>query len=537
MSAAHLPPETLGQHIAIVGKTGSGKTYTAKGAVEGLLAQGRRVCIIDPTGVWWGLRLLADGTTPGFPVIVFGGDHGDVPVTDQSGERLGEIVAGRNFPCIVDLSEFTQGEKHRFMMDFAETLYAKNRQPLHLIIDEADEVAPQNPLPETKRMLHQIDRIVRRGRVRGFRVMLITQRPAVLHKNVLTQANTLVALRLQAPQDRKAIEEWVRGQADDEQWKEVARTLGGLQRGEGWVWAPEQSILKRTAFAAIKTFDSSRTPDDGEMITEPVALSPVDVAELREMLAPPVEEAEPEAITARDVEYIVDDEENNRLRGVVAELEEQLAQARSEAQEAHDRLGQIALLIGTPLPVAPPREPVHVELPPPPPSRPREAAPPKPNGHAHGKLAKAERSVLTALAQYPQGRTKTQVAILGAYAVTGGGFNNALSALRSQGYIEGGGDHLKITAAGLKALGPFQPLPRGRALLDHWLRQLDKAPRTILEAVAKSYPRPLTKEVIAAQTDYEAGGGGFNNALSRLRTLELITRGHDIKASDALFGR
>lgn len=531
-----LPPETLGQHVAIVGKTGSGKTYTAKGAVEGLLAQGRRVCIIDPTGVWWGLRLLADGTSPGFPVIVFGGEHGDVPITEHSGERLGEIVASRNFPCIVDLSEFTQGEKHRFMMDFAETLYAKNRAPLHLVIDEADEVAPQNPLPETKRMLHQIDRIVRRGRVRGFRVMLITQRPAVLHKNVLTQANTLVAMRLQAPQDRKAIEEWVRGQADDEQWKEVARTLGGLQRGEGWVWAPEQGILKRSAFATIKTFDSSRTPDDGETIAEPVALSPVDVAELREMLAPPPED-EPEPSAVRDVEYIVDDDENNRLRGVIAGLEEQLAAARSETQGALARLEQIAALVGAPLPVTPAPEPVRVELPPPPPC-PVPVARAKANGHARGaKMGKAERTILTALAQYPQGRTKTQVAILGSYSVSGGGFNNALGALRSQGYIEGGGEHLTITPAGIKALGPFQPLPRGRALLDHWMRQLPKAERTILSTVAAHYPRALSKEQIAGATDYEAAGGGFNNALGRLRSLELITRGQDIRASDALFGR
>jgi DNA helicase HerA-like ATPase len=105
------------------------------------------------------------------------------------------------------------GQRHRFVTEFAEALYRDNRAPLHLVIDEADEFAPQNPLPETKRMLHHVDRIVRRGRVRGFRVMLITQRPAVLHKNVLTQANALIAMRLTAPQDRKAMQAWVEGKA------------------------------------------------------------------------------------------------------------------------------------------------------------------------------------------------------------------------------------------------------------------------------------------------------------------------------------
>jgi DNA helicase HerA-like ATPase len=45
-----IPAELLSQHLAIVGKTGSGKTYTSKGLVEQLLTQKRRVCIVDPTG-------------------------------------------------------------------------------------------------------------------------------------------------------------------------------------------------------------------------------------------------------------------------------------------------------------------------------------------------------------------------------------------------------------------------------------------------------------------------------------------------------
>lgn len=65
--------------------------------------------------------------------------------------------------------------------------------------------------------------------------MLITQRPAAIHKNVLTQANALIAMRLPAPQDRKAVEEWIKGQADAEEGRAVLASLSRLQRGEGWV--------------------------------------------------------------------------------------------------------------------------------------------------------------------------------------------------------------------------------------------------------------------------------------------------------------
>lgn len=56
-----IPEDALNRHLAIVGNVGSGKTVTAKGFVEWLLDEGRRVIVLDPTGVWWGLRMLGDG--------------------------------------------------------------------------------------------------------------------------------------------------------------------------------------------------------------------------------------------------------------------------------------------------------------------------------------------------------------------------------------------------------------------------------------------------------------------------------------------
>jgi len=73
------------------------------------------------------------------------------------------------------------------MAAFAESLYEANTEPLHLVMDAADLWAPQRPLPEANALLGRIEEIVRRGRVRGFIPWLITQRPAVVHKDVLSQ--------------------------------------------------------------------------------------------------------------------------------------------------------------------------------------------------------------------------------------------------------------------------------------------------------------------------------------------------------------
>jgi uncharacterized protein len=78
-----------------------------------------------------------------------------------------------------------------------------------------------------------------------------------------------------------------------------------------------------------------------------------------------------------------------------------------------------------------------------------------------------ERRILTALAQYAQGRTKVQVAILSGYAPNGGGFNNYLGDLRTRGLIQGNGDRLTITQAGIQGLSSWVPLPTGASLIDY----------------------------------------------------------------------
>ena len=82
--AGALPAAALDERLAIVGTSGSGKTYAAKGLVERLLEQGARVCVVDPLGVWWGLRAGPDGSASPLPcpVVVFGGRHGDVPLDE-----------------------------------------------------------------------------------------------------------------------------------------------------------------------------------------------------------------------------------------------------------------------------------------------------------------------------------------------------------------------------------------------------------------------------------------------------------------------
>ena len=184
-----------------------------------------------------------------------------------------------------------------------------------------------------------------------------------------------------------------------------------------------------------------------------------------------------------------------------------------------------------PRPVTPPREDGRRTTA----KSPREGMDAERQVGGDGSLKKAERLILSVLAQHPEGRTTKQVAIATGYSHKGGGFRNALGALRSAGLIDGR-ETVRITDEG-RALGNWEPLPTGRALLDHWLThaQLGRAERLILETLYDAHPEHMPIDEVASRTGYEVSGGGFRNALGKLRTLELIEGRGEVKASDEFF--
>lgn len=284
--AGGIPVEALDNHVGILGKAGAGKTYTSRLVIEWLLDQGRRVCIIDPTGVHWGVRLHEDRTGPAHDVAIIGGDHGDIEINPDGGEILGQTIGQRQGAVIVDVSMLTVGQRTRWFADFADALFRANREPLHLVIDEAHLFVPQGrvPNPQSAKMLNAGNHLVSGGRSRGLRVMLLSQRPAKVHKDALTQIETLVAMRMLAPQDRKAVREWIQDTADPELGRRILDELPKMPTGRGYVWAPEQDYLELVEFPRIRTFDSMAAPKPGERVAELPHLNAATVGELEEAL-------------------------------------------------------------------------------------------------------------------------------------------------------------------------------------------------------------------------------------------------------------
>lgn len=556
MKQSRIPEKALSQHVAIVGKTGSGKTFRAKGEVERLLGREQRVCIIDPTGAWWGLKASADGKAEGFPVVIFGGEHADVPINQLAGEALGKLIGETNTPSIIDLSDMGTNARHRFAEHFFESLYQHNRGSLYLITDEADEFAPQSGPPGTERMLGAFDRIVRRGRIKGFRVWMISQRPAVLNKNVLTQANTLIAMRLPSSQDRKAVELWVKGQADESKACDMMASLASLPRGRGWIWAPEQSVLECGDSADIKTFDSSRTPDDGEKVAAPRRLADVDLTGIREAMAAAIDEAQandPKALRSRaekaeaEVRALKAAPTTTAPSTIQAQQIAEL-QAREKSLSAHntelyrygkrlrdgvyDALARIEeaqrILSGTnatevPSYSATAVHPMQAVPAPMPIARPRPVTPAGPSN-----LAGPEQRILDAAAFFASigeaSPRRAAVAIVAGYSsISGGAFSNPCGALRAKGLITyPSSETLAITAEGLskaRAIGPASLAEFHQTLLS----MLPGPEARILRPLIENGGRPMSREENARAANYGSiTGGAYSNPLGSLRSRGFI---------------
>ena len=248
-------------------------------------------------------------------VVIFGGPRGDLPITEHAGALIGETVAGMAESCVLDLSQIgTKAAERRFMLAFLTGFYRHaGGEPVHMVFDEADMWAPQRLMDregDAAKLLGMMETIVRRGRIKGFIPWLITQRPAVLSKDILSQVDGLVTFKLTSSQDRDAIGAWVEGSAEKQQWRDIWTRLPTMERGQGVVWVPGRGILSTVKFPEKTTFDSSRTPKRGES-KRTAQLKPINLDKLQERLA--------------SVKAEVDANDPKALRAEITRLKSELA--------------------------------------------------------------------------------------------------------------------------------------------------------------------------------------------------------------------
>jgi uncharacterized protein len=293
------PLDAVTQTFLVVGKRGSGKSNTAARFVEQLHHAHLPFVVLDPVDTWWGLKAGRDGEK-GLDVYVFGGRKADLPLEPGGGALIADVLCEHRLSMVLSVKHLSGRERSTFMVDFARTLFQKwAGGPLHVVLEEAHELAPQNTQNAKEgeqAMLGAFKRLWKLGRASGIGGTAVTQRPASLSKDITTQSEILIAHRTIGPQDVKAIGEWVKYHGEH---LDILADLPTLPTGEAFIWAPEFPEgdpigLKRTSVLLRETYDSASTPKVGEQRVEPKELAAVDLERLRLKMAATIEKAKAE---------------------------------------------------------------------------------------------------------------------------------------------------------------------------------------------------------------------------------------------------
>jgi hypothetical protein len=558
-----LPDQAVTQTFGILAKRGAGKSNTAAVMAEEMFEARLPFVVIDPVGAWWGLRSSADGKSAGLPIPIFGGHRGDVPLESSGGELVADLIVEKRLSCVLDVSAFdSEGAKRRFLASFAERLFRLKGQPghddpLHLFLEEADDYAPQRAGGvEVNRTLGAFQRIVKQARARGLGSTMVTQRSAVLNKDLLTQIETLIVMRTTSPQDRKAIAGWVEYHG---QSAELLASLHELRDGEAWVWSPWLGVTKRVQIRRRSTFDSGATPTIRSK-RAPATLADVDLKAITEQMASTIERAkatDPKALQQRvreleeqlrrasnvsvvvpktvEVKVPVVPPEVREVGKQIGTLAQNLSQVVTLAHDLADRIeksaaqAEVAVTARPAAAVTPTHAPAHTAAPPP---RPAAA-----DVDADGLRPGAKRMLAVVTRQHPMPVTRSQLATLSGVKRRGGSYGTYLSALRSRGLIEVDGEQVKATDAGLDAAGVAAPAPMTQdELVTMYRQRLRPGAQRMLDVLLGAYPEWLTRDELSERSGISRSGGSFGTYLGALRSNGLAeVKGEQVRAGEALF--
>ena len=179
----------------VIGQSGSGKSYLVGVIVEELCRNGLPFLIIDTEGEYRSLKSL-------FNAIWVGEDKKADLGIDVDYSMLFQESIENSIPVILDVSDVVN--KTAYVYKALETLYSveeEKRSPYLVVMEESDKFAPQVVRPK----INPVEEISVRGRKRGIGLLVATQRPANISKNVLAQCSYGFVGKLSIDNDLQAV--------------------------------------------------------------------------------------------------------------------------------------------------------------------------------------------------------------------------------------------------------------------------------------------------------------------------------------------
>jgi hypothetical protein len=235
----------------VLGSSGSGKSYTVGVLCEEFCRNNIPFAIVDTEGEHSGLKEK-------FEAIWVGEDGG----CDLSWDNLDLADLARQAPdispLILDVSDI--GDWKEKIASFLSSLYTtltERRTPYLVVLEEADKFIPQYG-----QRVPIFDEVARRGRKRGLGLMVCSQRPSLIDKNVLSQCGNQLIGKLIIQNDLQSVAQFFPGRG-------LPKELTALRAGEffamgGFSPSPAMvTIRKRT------TTHGGVTPALGQRMVKP----------------------------------------------------------------------------------------------------------------------------------------------------------------------------------------------------------------------------------------------------------------------------
>jgi hypothetical protein len=575
-----LPKEIFSQHIAVLGKTGSGKTSTAKLLIEQAVAEDSRVCVLDPIkSDWWGLTSSASGKRGGLPFQILGGPHGHVPLHASAGKAVAEIVANGALPLsIIDMADFEPGGQAKFFVDFAPKLLQKMRGFIYLVIEEAHLFAPKerSGIGQENMAIHWAKTLATAGRSKGVRLILVSHRVQALHNALLGSCETLIAHRLTAPADQTPVIKWLNANAPKDVAKKIEGSLASQKTGNGWVCSGEAKFFELVHFPRISTYDNTATPT-GDSGRHKVKMAAVDTDKLLSIISEAVEEAKAndpkelkKQLADKDREIaklkrehdskapVVDEKATERaVNAAIIERDRKWQKVLAEWQLAHAAIakrmqsakplaekllaavtlnGEATVSVAQPADI-PAYKTRTIGQAAPQVER-RQPIPPRgePQHVGDVKIGKPELNTLRALYWTKDDKSvdTRKLCFLAGYSPAASTLPAALTALRKAGLVDG----RNLTAEGMELIASkVGPKPSGPELRE-WIRsKVGKIENSVLDVLMSDPNRSFTVSEVCELTGYSSQASTVPAAMTKLRKYEAIEGGgrEGVRAAEVFF--
>ncbi|MDA4118711.1 MAG: DUF87 domain-containing protein [Thaumarchaeota archaeon] len=238
----------------VIGASGSGKSYAVGVICEELCKNKVPFAIVDTEGEHHGLKDKYE--------VVWVGDEEKCDL-QWSAVDLEQMAAQAPdvAPLILDLSETEEPrQKVQVLLSAIYKEVEKRRTPYLIVVEEADRFIPQNG-----ERLAIFGEIARRGRKRGIGLMVCTQRPSLVDKNILSQCGNQVIGKLVIKNDLQAVAQFFQGH-------ELPKHLTALPPGRFYVMGGLSAVPRCVSIREKETRHVGSTPRLGVRTVVPVKL-------------------------------------------------------------------------------------------------------------------------------------------------------------------------------------------------------------------------------------------------------------------------